>query len=290
MTQSYRPIEQLLPDRWQAGDVTLADGGTLHYLRTGNDKPPMVLIHGFQVDGRMWLRTALQLEADYDVMMPDVRGHGLSSAMPPHLNEDTLSDDIVALINALNLSTPPTVIGHSMGADIALRLATKTTTQRVILVDPALKNFLKSMPPMGDSLPNYMQPVVETIQKLSSLTHTDRMIAGKNLLPPGQGIANELDYVSFVEGQSRFNLGSYQHVAAMGYVVDRPDLIAQVDCPIVLLTARQMMMRPEEFDAAITLFQENWQHGIHIHFDDSGHFIPSDQFERFVDVIRNATL
>lgn len=284
--KTFRPIHELIPIHWQSGDVALSDGGQLHYLRTDGDKPPIILIHGFQVDGRMWLRTALQLASDYDVMMPDVRGHGLSSPMPSDLRVDTLSDDMVALIDTLNLFDAPIIVGHSMGADIAARLAAKVDVKRVILVDPALKNFIKMMPPIGDTLPDYMQPIMETIHGLASLSHSERMTAGLNLLPPGTQGWHELDYVTFVEGQSRFEVDSFKRAAAMGYVVESPEIIAQIYCPITLLTAQQMMMRPEEFEDAVKIFTDNWQSGQHLQFADSGHFIPFDQFERFIEICR----
>ena len=284
----YRPLAELTPVHWQSNDITLSDGVTLPYQRTGGDKPPIILLHGFQIDGRMWLRTAIALQDQYDVIMPDVRGHGLSSPMPSDLTEDTLSDDIHKLIDLLNLSQKPIVIGHSMGADIATRLATKTALQHVILVDPALKNFMKMMPPIGDILPDYMQPIIETIHRLASLPHTERMIAGLNLLPPGTALWDEMDFVSFVEGQSRFDVNSYKRSKAMGYVIESPELIARITCPMLLLTAKPMMLRPDEFQQAVTIFTDNWQTGQHIHFEDSGHFIPFDQFARFVEVIQSA--
>jgi len=207
--KKYRALSELTPDHWQSKDITLSTGATLHYQRTGGEKPPIILLHGFQVDGRMWLRTAIALQNQYDVIMPDVRGHGLSSPMPSNLTEDTLSDDILELVNNLNLLQKPVVVGHSMGADIAARLAVKTDLERVILVDPALKNFMKMMPPIGDTLPDYMQPIVETIHSLQSLPQPERMIAGLNLLPPGTALWEEMDFVSFVEGQSRFDVESY---------------------------------------------------------------------------------
>jgi pimeloyl-ACP methyl ester carboxylesterase len=32
-------------------------------------------------------------------------------------------------------------------------------------------------------------------------------------------------------------------------------------------------------------FSDHWQHGEHVHFPDSGHFIMAEQFERFVEVL-----
>jgi len=175
-----------------------------------------------------------------------------------------------------------------MGADIATRLATKTDLQHVILVDPALKNFMKMMPPLGDTLPDYMQPIVDTIQSLSSLQHPERMVSGLNLLPPGTALWHEMDFVSFVEGQSRFDVNSYKRSQSMGYVIESPDLIARIPCSILLLTAKSMMLPLDEFQQAIAIFTDNWQRGQHIHFEDSGHFIPFDQFSRFIEVIEMA--
>src|SRR5262245_60062606 len=67
-------------NQWSSQDVT-ANGITIHYYRTGNgDKPALVLSHGASDSGLCWTRLTRALEADYDVIMPDARGHGLSDA------------------------------------------------------------------------------------------------------------------------------------------------------------------------------------------------------------------
>jgi pimeloyl-ACP methyl ester carboxylesterase len=64
---------------WFSGDV-VANGIRTHYSRTGGQtgggKPPLVLAHGATDSGLCWSRLARALEADYDVIMPDARGHG----------------------------------------------------------------------------------------------------------------------------------------------------------------------------------------------------------------------
>ena len=67
---------------WQQGDVKLSDM-TMHYTRTGGDKPTLVLAHGFSDNGMCWLPVAQELSASYDVVLPDARGHGLSSRVEP---------------------------------------------------------------------------------------------------------------------------------------------------------------------------------------------------------------
>jgi pimeloyl-ACP methyl ester carboxylesterase len=62
---------------WFNGYVT-TNGIKLHYYRTGGDKPQVVINHGAGDDGLCWTRIAMELERNYDVIVPDARGHGKS--------------------------------------------------------------------------------------------------------------------------------------------------------------------------------------------------------------------
>ena len=46
---------------------------------TGGNKPPLILLHGLMTNGVCWKGFAHVLEKEYDVIMPDARGHGNSS-------------------------------------------------------------------------------------------------------------------------------------------------------------------------------------------------------------------
>ena len=45
-----------------------ANGIDIHYLRTGGNKPPVVLLHGLMTNGACWTPLARTLEKDYDVV------------------------------------------------------------------------------------------------------------------------------------------------------------------------------------------------------------------------------
>src|SRR4051812_41206150 len=120
--RTYRPLSALVPTHWHSGEISTQDGATLHYTRTGRDKSGIVLLHGVQVDGLSWLRTAQALESAYDVVMPDSRGHGRSSRVSDNFSSALLVSDVAAVVRALDLDRPY-VVGHSMGADIAGRFA-----------------------------------------------------------------------------------------------------------------------------------------------------------------------
>ena len=121
---------------WTEADVVV-NGVQLHYYRTGQgDKPPIVLIHGFSDTGRLWTQTARDLEADYDVIMPDMRGHGRSTRVQLGDNVD-MAADVAALIRTLGLERP-IVGGHSMGAMVTYQLALRfpTLVRALFVEDP----------------------------------------------------------------------------------------------------------------------------------------------------------
>lgn len=84
-------------------------------------RPPLVLVPGFAESTYVFSRLATRLAADRDVYAYDVRGYGFTAHQPPYtLPADT--DQLAGVITALHLSRP-IVVGHSLGAAIALSLA-----------------------------------------------------------------------------------------------------------------------------------------------------------------------
>ena len=45
------------------------------------------------------------------------------------------------------------------------------------------------------------------------------------------------------------------------------------------------MMPGADIEAGVAAFEQSWGDGRRVHFADSGHFIPFDQFERFVELL-----
>ena len=282
--QTFRPIEELIPSRWTTTTIYAQDDTPLHVMRTGGDKPPVILLHGIQVSGLMWLRTAKALEDQFDVVIPDFRGHGRSGKVNSDLAPDTFVNDIITIMNNLNLQRT-FVVGHSMGADVAGRLAVEANLRGVVLVDPALVNIAAMLPPMDNELPPYMQPVLDAMATIRSGLHADKMRAGLNLLPPGAPLPQEEDYVGFVEGHGGFDPQFYRNMGKLGYLCEEADTIARIQCPILLMTARPMMA-PERVKVGLATFKNNWQNGQHSHFEDSGHFIPFERFDSFISELR----
>jgi len=121
---------------WTSG-ICEANGIGIHYLRTGGVKPPVVLLHGLMGSGACWTHLARALEGAFDVVMPDARAHGDSSAPKQGYRYDDLASDVVGLIRGLDLSRP-VLLGHSMGGMTAAVVASRRAgiVRGLILVDP----------------------------------------------------------------------------------------------------------------------------------------------------------
>lgn len=130
---------------WLSGDLQV-NGLRLHYTRTGGKKPP--LVHGFSDDGSCWIPVAEALESDYDIIMPDARGHGFSDAPERGYTPQEQATDLKGIITTLGLHKPP-ILGHSMGAVTTLTLAAMVPDMpgAILLEDPPAWWHGKGVPP-----------------------------------------------------------------------------------------------------------------------------------------------
>ncbi|WP_343693659.1 alpha/beta hydrolase [Chitinophaga sp.] len=115
---------------------------SIHYTRTGGNKPPVILLHGLMTNGLCWTDLAHILENEFDVIMPDARGHGLSGVPDFGYTYNDHADDIAGLIASLQLHKPA-VIGHSMGGMTTAVLAANQPDllKGIVLADPPFISF-----------------------------------------------------------------------------------------------------------------------------------------------------
>jgi pimeloyl-ACP methyl ester carboxylesterase len=121
---------------WTTGTCE-TNGVRLHFTRTGGKKPPLVLLHSLTLDGSCWSPWARALEARFDVVMPDARGHGDSSTPATGYSYDELAADVVGLMQGLALASP-VLLGHSMGGMTAALVAAQhpMLLRGLVLADP----------------------------------------------------------------------------------------------------------------------------------------------------------
>ena len=96
------------------------NGTTLYYEERGSGLP-VVLMHGFPLDHRIWSAQLDELSGQYRVIVPDLRGFGRSKSNTPFTMK-SLAEDICALLRAIN-AIPCVLGGLSMGGYVALAFA-----------------------------------------------------------------------------------------------------------------------------------------------------------------------
>ncbi|MFV0243582.1 MAG: alpha/beta fold hydrolase [Qingshengfaniella sp.] len=114
-----------------------ANGIRHHLIHYPGKGPVLLLIPGITSPAITWGFVAERLAAAYDVHVLDVRGRGLSSHGELDYSLDAMADDAVALTETLGWDKP-LVMGHSMGARVAIRAARKAPGAfgGLILADP----------------------------------------------------------------------------------------------------------------------------------------------------------
>lgn len=113
--------------------ITTSDGTQIYYSDWGTGQP-VILSHGWPLDGDAWASEQLLL-ANYGfrAIAHDRRGHGRSSQTWEGNDMDTYAADLAALVDALDLQDV-IVVGHSTGGGEVVKYAAQYGQDRVVKV------------------------------------------------------------------------------------------------------------------------------------------------------------
>lgn len=95
--------------------------------------PPIVMVHGFPFNHKMWTEQIELLQNDYRIITYDIRGFGESIGSDNFFTMEILANDFIALLDHLKLKTV-TAIGLSMGGYVVLRAHDKAPERFIGLV------------------------------------------------------------------------------------------------------------------------------------------------------------
>ena len=118
----------------------LRDGVALAYEEAGQStlsgSPPLVFVHGWSCDHRYFAPQIERFSPQHRTLAVDLRGHGVSDAPQQEYTMAGFADDVVWLCQQLGIEKP-VIIGHSMGAVVALELAARypDVPAGIIMVD-----------------------------------------------------------------------------------------------------------------------------------------------------------
>jgi pimeloyl-ACP methyl ester carboxylesterase len=117
-------------------DFIIANDLTLHYVKWGERGTPIVAIHGLTANASCFQAFADKLSDDHQLYAYDLRGRGDSDKPAKGYSVPIHAADLADLIDALGLERP-VLIGHSLGALIALYFSTHYPDKlsKLVLVD-----------------------------------------------------------------------------------------------------------------------------------------------------------
>jgi len=261
------------------GFITV-DGLRLHYQRWGAaDAPPnVVLVHGLGSTSHIWDLVAPQLAEQFAVVALDQRGHGESDQPDTGYDFATIVADLAGFLDALDVRRPALVVGHSWGASVVLHFGVThpDLTAGVVLLDG------------GTSSPGERWDWDQTLARLTPpdidgrtwdslrqrMTSTNGLYSDPRVAAIGRSLFRFDD-----EGRLYRRLTIPNHLRILRSLWEqRPaELLPRLECPLLVLPARQASDAPEMADIKAV----NVQHALDLQpqararwFEDTIHDVP----------------
>jgi len=208
------------------------NGIELAYVRHGTGTP-LVLLHGYPLDHKIWDEIVPLLNNNYDLILPDLRGFGESTTVDVPYTMDDFASDIAGLLDHLDI-TKAAIAGHSMGGYVALAFA-RLYPERVsglglvssqVLADPSdrKEGRYKSA---ADVAKNGIEGVVDAM--------TTKLTANPNLQKFARGNMEKQSPSAYV--------GALKAMAERG---DSTSLLGTVQYPLVIIHGNEDMLIPIE--------------------------------------------
>lgn len=202
--------------------------------------PPLVCLHGVTSHGGRFHRLAERLATRFQVLAPDLRGHGLSDWEPPWSTDAQLADvlETVAAERAVWL-------GHSFGGRLVAELAAREPerVERAVLLDPALQ-----------VLPHVAYDMAELERRDASFESVDEAVQARYdtrrvLLAPRELLVEdeEVHLEPGPDGRLRYRYCKSAVIAAWSEMATAPPQPAQVPT-LLVLGAQSWLVLDEHVD------------------------------------------
>ncbi len=253
-------------------NIIQANGISQHYYRSGGDKPPLVLLHGFTDSAACWFPATDSLEQDYDVILVDARGHGKSQRIAGiGFRNEALADDVAGLIKALHLNKPA-VLGHSMGGLTALILAANYPDLAgcLLMEDPPF-----SAPATAGEITAWMRQWGASVRQWQGDSLEDLMAAEHERSPRW----SEAELKPWAESKHQLDLDVFEaHLPRPTW----QSLMPKVECPILLIYGDNGTMVDDALAAEAASL---WKQGESVQIAGAGHCIRRDNLHDFLAVV-----
>ena len=265
----------------------------LHYVDWGNAQaPPLVLVHGGRDHCRNWDWVAQALCKDWHVIAPDLRGHGDSEWVADgNYTMAAYVYDLAQLIHQQNLA-PVTLIGHSLGGNIALRYSGTypQSVRKLVAIEglgPSPRHIQKRHTDpievrMASWIDERRQLAARLPRRYPSIDEAVRRMQDANQhLSPAQ--AHHLTVHGINQNEDGSFSWKFDNYTRSWPPYDMPitdlhRLWAQITCPTLLVVGKESWAVNPQEDGRSAHFQNAEVAAV----DDAGHWVHHDQLDAFL--------
>lgn len=269
---------------WSDGWVA-ANYIKIHYYRTGGSKPPVVINHGAGDDGLCFTHVVKQLEQDYDMIMPDARGHGKSSSGNKDYSSQQRAEDLAGLIRVLKLDHP-VVGGHSMGADTSMSLAAcyPDLTRGIFLEDPPI---IMPGETFGDGKQTIKgEDISKMMAKFMRLFKLMPKFLGVRMARKASPTYPDDEIMPWVDSKKRLSFDFLSSMASMHMELSDPfELFKKITVPVLLIIGDREKMSIVSPEAAQETARVNDKVRV-VHLEGASHDIRRTRFDGYMPALK----
>jgi len=262
----------------------VAAGGIKWHVQVAGSGPVLLLIHGTGATTHSFAGLAPLLAQHFTVVIPDLPGHGFTQKMA-NPDPDRVARAVAALMEALALP-PAAVLGHSVGAAIAVMLTARGLVQPQGLV--GLGGALLPFAGVGKVYPGLAKALFVNPFMPAFFSFTTRFQSMPDLLRRWTGSNSSREQVAYYERLFR-NAGHTGGALALMANWDLDEIersITGVHCPVLLLHGERDKTVPPE--TSRTVARRLAQHGTpleHHGLPGLGHLAHEEAPERHAEMI-----
>jgi len=238
--------------------------------------PPVIILHGLFGSQRNWGGIIRALAPDHEIHGLDLRNHG-ESPWAESMTYDDMAEDVALYIETQDLA-PVTLLGHSMGGKVGMRLALTRPEllARLVVVDIA------PVPYHNEHYSGYVEAMLSL--PLDQVTRrADADAALKPVIADDSLRAFLLQNLVSEEGRFRWRINLADIGRNMPALIGFPDSDSRFAKPTFFLAGeRSNYIRPRDRDSIERLFP-----GARLdEIADSGHWPHAEHPERFIGMVR----
>jgi pimeloyl-ACP methyl ester carboxylesterase len=245
---------------------------TINYVEGPKSGPPLVMLHGLTGAWQGWSSVLPELQKNWHVFAPDLRGHGKTGRSPDmQFRNQDYARDVIALLKTIG--EPVVLAGHSLGAMVSIVVAAEYPegVNGVVLVDPPLYSAIDGIDAQQDALA-WFKGLLSMLEDEPSF---------EQVLAKMRAVMPEMDENS-LQAQSLI----LSHVAAgtlrtaiedrIWEGVDLRSALSRIKCPIHMIYgdwSHGAVIRDED----VALVKEVCPSAVLVHIPNASHMIPLER-------------